>query len=299
MKVVIFLKDYCLRAVAADGKIRAFVASSKHLVNYAAKIHGTSPVVSAALGRLLTATAIMGLMAGNEDDLITVNIKADGPIGGVLATADGFGRVKGYAQNPIVIIDNKPDGKLNVGGAVGSGFITVMKDLGLKEPYVGRLTLVSGEIAEDITNYFAASEQTPTVLSLGVLVDVDYSVKAAGGFLIQLMPGAEEELVLGLESKMADFPSISGLFDEDKSPEDVLDLLLADFNYTITAKADLEYYCNCNKKRVTAALISLGTEQLNQIINEDGKAEIKCHFCNKNYFFDKEALLNILNESIV
>ena len=288
------MKDYCLRATAANGQIRAFVASSKYLAGEAAAIHKTSPVASAALGRLLTACSVMGLMAGNESDLITVNIKGDGPIGGLVATSDGLGRVKGYVHNPDADIAAKPNGKLDVGGAVGSGSITVIKDLGLKEPYVGKLELVSGEIAEDIASYFAVSEQTPSVLSLGVLVDVDHSIKAAGGFLLQLLPGYNDDIIDSLEAKMAGFPAVTHLLNSGKTPEDILDALLGDFGYEITDNIPIEYYCNCNKDRVTGALIAVGAEDLAQIIEEDGKAEINCHFCSKKYHFDKDALLQIL-----
>jgi len=292
------MKDYCIRATAANGHIRAFVATTRHLVDEAAAIHVTTPVASAALGRLLTATAIIGLMAGNESDLITVSIKGDGPIGGVLATSDGLGRVRGYVHNPKGDIAVRPDGKLNVGGAIGAGQITVIKDVGLKEPYVGTSALVSGEVAEDVAGYFAFSEQTPSIVSLGVLVDRDYSIKQAGGFLLQLMPGFDDEIIDKLEAKMAGFPAITALLDEGKAPEDVLDMLLADFGYEITEKSPLEFYCNCDRGRVTGALITMGADELTQIIEEDGKAEINCHFCNKQYVFDKIELTEILENSM-
>ena len=292
------MKDYCLRATAANGHIRAFAATTKHLVGEAAAIHNTTPVASAALGRTLTATAIIGLMAGNETDLITINIKGDGPIGGVLATADGIGRVRGYVHNPDGDIAARPDGKLAVGAAIGAGQITVIKDMGLKEPYVGTLELVSGEVAEDVAAYFAFSEQTPSIVSLGVLIDRDHSIKQAGGFLIQLMPGFDDALIGALEAKMAGFLHITALLDDGKTPEDVLDMLLADFGYEITQKSPLEFYCNCDRGRVTGALVTMGEEELTQIIEEDGKAEINCHFCNKQYLFEKEELTEILNNSM-
>lgn len=292
------MMDYCLRATAANGHIRAFAATTKHLVGKAAAIHETTPVASAALGRLLTATSIMGLMAGNDDDLITVNIKGDGPIGGVLATADGLGRVRGYVLNPKGDIASRPDGKLNVGSAVGVGNITVIKDLGLKEPYVGTLELVSGEVAEDIAGYFAFSEQIPSIVSLGVIVERDYSIKQAGGFLLQLMPGFDDALIDALEAKMANFPAITALLEAGKTPEDVMDMLLADFGYEITEKSPLEFYCNCDVERVTGALVSMGAQELKEIIEEDGKAEVNCHFCNKQYVFDRDELIGILNNSM-
>jgi molecular chaperone Hsp33 len=292
------MKDYCLRATAANGHIRVFAATTRHLVGEAAAIHGTAPVASAALGRLLTATAIMGLMAGNEDDLITVNIRGDGPIGGLLATADGLGRVRGYVHNPKGDIAPRPDGKLNVGGAVGAGQITVIKDLGLKEPYVGTLALVSGEVAEDVAGYFAFSEQIPSIVSLGVIVERDHSIKQAGGFILQLMPGFDDEIIDALEAKMAGFPAITALPEAGKTPEDVLDMLLADFGYEITEKSTLEFYCNCDRKRVTDVLISMGAKEIGEIIEEDGKAEVNCHFCNKQYVFTKDELIEILNSSM-
>jgi len=292
------MKDYCLRATAAEGYIRAFAATTRHLVDEAAAIHGTSPVASAALGRLLTATAIMGLMAGNDDDLITVNIKGDGPIGGVLATSDGRGRVRGYVHYPKEDIALRADGKLNVGEAIGNGHITVIRDLGLKEPYVGTLALVSGEVAEDVAGYFAFSEQVPSIVSLGVIVERDHSIKQAGGLILQLMPGFDDELIDRLEAKMAAFPAITVLLEQGKTPEDVLDMLLSDFGYEITEKAPLEFYCNCDRDRVTGALVSMGAAELGEIIEEDGKAEVNCHFCNEQYVFNKEELLEILNNAM-
>jgi len=236
----------------------------------------------------------MGLMAGNESDLITVNIKGDGPIGGVLATSDGLGRVRGYVHNPKGDIAARPDGKLNVGGAIGDGNITVIRDLGLKEPYVGKLELVSGEIAEDIASYFLLSEQTPSVLALGVLVEQDYSVKHAGGYLIQLMPGHDDSLILDLEDKILAFSSVTEFYSAGKTPEDVLEALLGDFGYEITERLPIEYYCNCDKERVKGAIISLGRAELAQIIAEDGQAEVNCHFCNTQYHFDKAELMGML-----
>lgn len=287
-------KDYCLRASAAGGQIRAFAAYSKHLTNRAAVIHGTSPVASAALGRLLTAAAMMGLMAGNDKDLLTISIKGDGPMGGLLATADGLGRVKGYVVNPHCVVENKANGKLDVSGAIGAGFITVVKDLGLKEPYTGKLELISGEIAEDVAGYFLMSEQTPSVLSLGVLVERDHSIKEAGGFLLQLMPGHDAALIDRLEAVMENFPTVTELFAQGKSPEDVLEMLLGDFGYEITQTHPIEYYCNCDRDRVTGAIISIGRAELAQIIEEDGQAEINCHFCEGQYRFSREELEDML-----
>ncbi|MCL2397502.1 MAG: Hsp33 family molecular chaperone HslO [Defluviitaleaceae bacterium] len=288
------MKDYYLRATAAEGQIRAFAASSRYLAGEAAAVHGTTPVATAALGRTLTAAAIMGLMAGNDKDLITVSIRGNGPIGGVLATSDGLGRVKGYVLYPQGDIVPKPNGKLDVGGAIGAGHITVIKDLGLKEPYVGKLELISGEIAEDVAGYFLISEQTPTILSLGVLVGRDHSVQQAGGFLLQLMPGYDDGLIDKLETKMQGFPAITDLLAAGKSPEDVMEMLLADFGYEITENAPIEFYCNCDEERVAGVLISIGADELGQIIEEDGQAEVGCHFCNKQYRFGKDKLVGLL-----
>jgi len=288
------MKDYCLRAVAANGMIRAFVATSRHLANEAAHIHQTSAVAAAALGRLLTATAIMGLTLGNDESLVTVSIKGDGELGGALATADGFGRVRGYVHNPLADAPDRADGKLNVGGAIGAGQMTVIMDLGLKEAYTGTTELITGEIADDLAHYYMTSEQTPSVIALGVLVDADLSVKQAGGFFLQLMPGYTDDIVDKLEAHIANFPSLSQLLDKGKVPEDILALLLSPFDYEITDKHDIEFHCNCDRERVERVLISIGRNEISQIIEEQSKAEINCHFCNKNYNFSKDDLQNIL-----
>ena len=300
------MTDYCIRATAANGHIRAFAASSRILADKARAIHNTTPVATAALGRTITAAAIMGLMSGNDEDLVTISIKGGGPLGGILATSDGLGRVRGYVHNPAADMPPKPNGKLDVGGAVGAGHLTIIKDLGLKEPYVGKCELISGEIAEDIAAYFFHSEQVPSVLSLGVLVDTDYSVAAAGGVLLQLLPrthgragvadqpGHDEGIIDRLEAIMADFPPITKLLSCGKTPEDVLDMLLSGFGYEITEKQPIAWHCPCGKERVTSAIVSIGKAELAQIIEEEGKAEVSCHFCNKEYHFDKAELTTLL-----
>ncbi|MCL2621398.1 MAG: Hsp33 family molecular chaperone HslO [Defluviitaleaceae bacterium] len=288
------MKDYVLRATAADKQIRAFVATSKYLVDKAATIHKTSAVATAALGRSLTAAAVMGLMLGNDDHSLTINIRGDGPLRGVLVVTDGLGNVRGYVNNPVVDIEDRPDGKLNVGGAVGSGQLTVAKDLGLKEPYVGTTPLVSGEIAEDLAAYFMHSEQTPSIISLGVMVDVDLSVKAAGGFFIQLLPGASDEIIDQLEAHIQGFPPISRLLDEQKSPEDILELLLAPFGYEITETHPIAFVCNCAKERMERTLISLGIDEIKSILEEQGQAEISCHFCSESYCFTENELTQLI-----
>ena len=288
------MNDYCIRAIAANAQIRAFAIDSTSLVATACRIHKTSATASAALGRTLTATSLMGILAGNENDLITISIRGDGALGGILTTADGLGRVRGYVHNPMADAPPKQNGKLDVSKIVGQGTITVIKDLGLKEPYSGTLELVSGEIAEDIAQYFGVSEQIPTILSLGVLVDTDLSIRAAGGFLIQLMPFYDEALIDQLEGIIKDFPPVTSLIDSGKKPEDILDLLLSKFGYEITEKKEVSYHCNCSKERVHNSLATISKKELQEMIKQDGKAEINCSFCNSDYIFSKEELLAIL-----
>ena len=291
------MDDYILRATAADGLIRAFAATTKNTVQTARTLHNTTPVASAALGRLLTAGAMMGTMLKGEKDLVTLQIKGDGPIEGLLVTADSKGRVKGYPFNPNVDIPPKSPVKLDVGGAVGKGYLTVIKDLGLKEPYVGKTELVSGEIAEDLTYYYAKSEQIPTAIALGVLVDTDTSIKAAGGFIIQLMPGATLEIATMLEERITHLKYITELLDRGETPETILDAVLGDMNLEIIDKMPTEFYCDCSRERVEKALISIGEKDLRTILEEDKKAEISCHFCNKVYNFDEADLKKLLDEA--
>ena len=291
------MDDYILRATAADGLIRAFAATTKNTVQIARTLHNTTPVASAALGRLLTAGAMMGTMLKGEKDLVTLQIKGDGPIEGLLVTADSKGRVKGYPFNPNVDIPPKSPVKLDVGGAVGKGYLTVIKDLGLKEPYVGKTELVSGEIAEDLTYYYAKSEQIPTAIALGVLVDTDTSIKAAGGFIIQLMPGATLEVATMLEERITHLKYITELLDRGETPETILDAVLGDMDLEIIDKMPTEFYCDCSRERVEKALISIGEKDLRTILEEDKKAEISCHFCNKVYNFDEADLKKLLDEA--
>ena len=291
------MDDYILRATAADGLIRAFAATTKNTVQTARSLHNTTPVASAALGRLLTAGAMMGTMLKGEKDLVTLQIKGDGPIEGLLVTADSKGRVKGYPFNPNVDIPPKSPVKLDVGGAVGKGYLTVIKDLGLKEPYVGKTELVSGEIAEDLTYYYAKSEQIPTAIALGVLVDTDTSIKAAGGFIIQLMPGATLEVATMLEERITHLKYITELLDRGETPETILDAVLGDMDLEIIDKMPTEFYCDCSRDRVEKALISIGEKDLRTILEEDKKAEISCHFCNKVYNFDEADLKKLLDEA--
>ncbi len=288
--------DYILRATAGDGSVRVFIANTKETVQQAFLHHKTSPVMSAALGRALTAVSIMGSMLKADDDLVTIRINGDGPGKGLIVTGDSKARVKGYPFNPIVDIPLKPNGKLDVQGALGEGSLTIIKDMGLKEPYVGQIPLVSGEIAEDLTYYFAKSEQTPSAVSLGVLVDIDYSIKQAGGFIIQVMPNADENIISSLENKLATMKSFTTLLEEGNTIENILDMLLGEFGVNILDKIPVEFYCNCSKEKVEKALISIGKEELQNIIEEDKKATLHCHFCNKDYEFNEQDLVNLLNE---
>lgn len=289
--------DYILRATAANDSIRAFAATTKDTVQKARELHNTTPVASAALGRLLTAGAMMGVMLKNEDDLVTLQIKGDGPLEGELVTADCKGRVKGYVFNPHVDIPPKSPEKLDVGGAVGKGFLTVIKDLGLKEPYVGKTELISGEIAEDIAYYYATSEQVASAVALGVLVDKDTSIKEAGGFIIQLMPGVSEEIISKLEFRINTIPYITELLSMGDTPESILNLILGDMDLKIIDKIPTEYFCGCSRERVEKALLAIGEKDLQQLLEEDKKAELSCHFCNKVYNFDENDLKRLLDEA--
>ena len=291
------MKDYIIRATAANDQIRVFAATTRELVEAARKAHGTSPVATAALGRLLTAGAMMGSMMKGENDLLTLQVKGDGPLGGMTVTADSTARVKGYVGHPEVLLPPSPAGKLDVGGAVGQGDLVVIKDLGLKEPYVGRTALVSGEIAEDITSYFAVSEQIPSAVALGVLMSRENEVEQAGGFILQLMPFAEEETISALETKLAELSSITSMLNRGMTPEDILQELLGDLGVTIHEQIETEFFCNCDKKRVEEALISIGKKEIEEMIAEEKPIEVNCHFCGKQYSFDVEELKSLLKQA--
>ena len=287
-------QDYIVRASAADGQIRAFAATTRELVEKAKKIHGTSPVATAALGRLLTGAAMMGSMMKGMSDVLTVQIMGDGPIGSMTVTADAMARVKGFVQNPEVMLPASAEGKLDVGGAVGMGMLRVIKDLGLKEPYVGETELISGEIAEDLTVYFATSEQTPSSVALGVLMNRDNTVAQAGGFVIQLMPDATEEVISHLEQKLTEVTSVSGLLSEGMTPEEILEYIFAGFDLKLLDKIPTSYYCNCSKERVEKALISIGAKELNAMIADGEPVNLNCHFCEKNYTFSVDELKELV-----
>ena len=279
-----------VRATAANAQIRAFACTTKETVETARAAHNTSPVVTAALGRLLSAGAMMGSMLKGEDELITLQIKGDGPVGGLTVTADG----NGYANVPDVILPANAQGKLDVGGAVGNGVLSVIRDMGLKDPYVGQTELQTGEIAEDLTYYFAVSEQVPSVVGLGVLMNRDNTVRQAGGFIVQLMPFAEEETISRLEENIKNLSSVTAMLDAGKTPEGMLEVLLSGMTPEITDTLPVEFACNCSKDRVRKALISIGREELQSMIDDDKPIEVNCHFCNKNYNFTVDELKQMI-----
>ncbi|MFU0828300.1 MAG: 33 kDa chaperonin [Lachnoclostridium sp.] len=290
------MTDYIIRATAADSQIRAFAATTRELVEHARSIHNTSPVATAALGRLLTAGAMMGSMMKGANDLLTLQIRGDGPMKGLTVTADSNANVKGYVYNPEVMLPPNSMGKLDVGGAIGVGTLSVIKDLGLKEPYVGQTQLVTGEIAEDITYYYAVSEQVPSSVALGVLMNKDNTVKQAGGFIIQLMPFAEEEVIAGLEKKIGEITSVTKLLDANMTPEIILDHILGDFKLEILDKIPTAYTCNCSKERVEKAIISIGPKDIQEMIKENKPIEVNCHFCNTHYVFSVDELQALLDK---
>ena len=288
------MNDYIIRATAANDQIRAFAAVTTEMVETAREHHNTSPVATAALGRLLTAGAMMGSMMKGEKDVLTLQIKAGGPLQGITVTADSQGNVKGYVGNPDVCIPANSKGKLDVAGAVGPGFLTVIKDMGLKEPYSGQVMLQTCEIAEDLTYYFATSEQVPSAVGLGVLMNKNNTVRQAGGFIVQLMPFAEEEVISRLEQNVQKINSVTNLLEEGHTPESLLEKVLDGFDVQINEKMDTRFCCNCSKERVAKALISIGRKELNEMIQEGKPIEMNCHFCNTNYNFTVEELKEIL-----
>lgn len=288
------MSDYMVRATAADAMVRLFVCSSKELVEEARKIHNTSPVVTAALGRLLTAGAMMGSMLKGEKDLLTIQIKSSGPIGGLTVTATPDGQVKGYPICADVDLPLKTNGKLDVGTAMGIGVMNVIKDMGLKEPYVGQTVLQTGEIGDDLTYYFATSEQTPSSVGVGVLVDRDYTVKQAGGFIVQLMPFATDEVVSELEKNLGTIHSVTSLFEEGLTVEEIVARIFDGMDYEILDNMDIGYHCNCSKEKVTKAIISIGKKDIKEMIDDNKPIEVNCHFCNTNYVFSIEELKEML-----
>ncbi|MGI6777808.1 MAG: Hsp33 family molecular chaperone HslO [Acetivibrionales bacterium] len=291
------MKDYIIRATAADTTVRAFAAVTSRMAEDARKIHKLSPIASAALGRTLTAASMMSRQLKGEKDTITIQIKGEGPMGGIVVVTDSEANVRGYVYNPDVYLPLNDKGKLDISGAIGkNGYLNVIKDMGLKEPYIGYVQLVSGEIAEDLAYYFANSEQVPSVVALGVLIGKDGSVSNSGGYIIQLMPGAEDGIIDFLEKKINSLPPVTALLSEAKSPEQILDLILGEKGLKIVEKIPTRFVCNCSRERMERNLISLGRQELIEILDDQGKAEVQCHFCNTKYHFAKVDLQRLIGQ---
>ena len=287
--------DYMVRAAAAGDTVRVFAATTKDIAEKARSIHNTSPVATAALGRLLTAGAMMGPMMKGDNDIMTMIIKGDGPLCGITVTADSKGNVKGYVDEPNVLIHAKPNGKLDVSGAIGDGYLTVIKDLGLKEPYSGRVKLVSGEIAEDLTYYFTASEQVPSSVGLGVLLDKENYVRQAGGFILQLMPDASEEVIEVLEKNLSGITSVTDMLEAGLKPEDIAEKLLCGLeDVKVFEKTPVKYECSCSYEKMSKALLSLGAKELKNMIDDGEPVELNCRFCTGSYTFGKDELEDML-----
>ena len=291
------MKDYIVRATAATSQIRAFAATTRNVVETARAAHNTSPVATAALGRLLTAGAMMGSMMKNDSDMLTIQIKCNGPIQGLTVTADVKGNVKGYVENPNVMLPPSKKGKLDVAAALDLGVLSVIKDMGLKEPYVGQTILTTSEIAEDLTYYFATSEQVPSSVGLGVLMEKDNTVKQAGGFIVQVMPFVEDAVVDKLEANIAKIDSVTSMLDQGYTPEKILETVLEGMDVEFTDTMSTEFTCNCSKERVEKALISIGRKDIQEMINDGKEIEMHCHFCNTSYSFSVEELKDILKKS--
>ena len=283
-----------VRATAADAQIRAFAVTSRELTEAARAAHNTSPVVTAALGRLMAGALMMGGMLKDEKDILTLQIRGAGSVHGITATADAAGHVKGYADNPQAMMSPNSVGKLDVGGVIGAGVLHVMKDMGLKEPYVSTITLQTGEIADDLTYYFAASEQVPSVVALGVLMNRDNTVRQAGGFIVQLMPFTSEEIISRLEEKLTKITSVTELLEEGKTPEELLESVLGELGLEITDRMPVSFRCDCSRDRVENVLLSLGKKDLQEMIDEGKEVELHCHFCNRNYTFSVEEVERLM-----
>ncbi len=288
-------KDYIVRATAADHQLRAFAVTSRDIVEKAREIHNTSPVATAAIGRLLTAASMMGSMMKGEKDVLTLQIECGGPIGGITVTADSNADVKGYVNNPNVILPPNAQGKLDVSGALGPGFLNVIKDIGLREPYNGQTHLVSGEIAEDLTYYFATSEQVPSSVGLGVLMDKDNHVRQAGGFIIQVMPDTDDEVIDKLEARLGEVHSVTDMLDNGMTPEDILGYVLEGMDVEILEIIPTQYKCNCSVERVSKAIASIGKKDLQEMMDDGKPIEVNCQFCGSHYKFDTEQLKTFMN----
>ncbi|MCR5515876.1 Hsp33 family molecular chaperone HslO [Lachnospira multipara] len=290
------MKDYIVRATAAGGQVRAFAITCKNTVEEARSRHNMSPIGTIALGRLLAGGAMMGTMMKNDDDVLTIQIKGNGPIGAMTVTANAKGEVKGMVANPEVMLPLK-DGKIDIAGAVGIGVLSVIKDIGLREPYIGDTILITSEIAEDLTYYFATSEQVPSSVGLGVLMNNDNTVREAGGFIIQLMPNASEEFIDKLEERIKSVKSITYMLEEGMSPEQILEHILGDMDLEILDTIDTGFKCNCSKERVSKAVISIGREELSKMIADNKPIEVNCHFCNTHYNFTIDELQDMYNKA--
>ncbi len=287
--------DHIVRAAADDGHIRAFAATTKEMTETARVAHNSSPVVTAALGRLLTAGAMMGIMMKGDDDVLTLQVKGEGAMQGLTVTADSKGNIKGYPIEPLVLLPpRESDHKLDVGGAIGRGTLRVIKDLGLKEPYIGEVDLVTGEIAEDLTYYFAQSEQTPSTVGLGVLMDKDNTVRAAGGFIVQLMPDVSDAVIDRLEANLKGITSVTELLDQGKTPEDILCKLLDGLDMEVLDRVPTAFKCDCSPEKIERALIATGRKELQEMIDEGKEIEMVCSFCRKKYIVSVEELQNLL-----
>lgn len=288
------MADRIIRMLAKDAPVKASVITARDLVERARRIHLTLPTATAALGRTLMAASMMGNQLKEEDGSITLRVKGDGPLGAITVVSDSAGNVRGYVQDPAVDLPLKAPGKLDVGSAVGAGSLTVIKDLNLKEPYVGTIELLSGEIADDIAAYFSESEQIPTACALGVLVDTDQSIACAGGYLIQLLPGAEEEVISAIERGVMEVGPVTEALRTGIGPRELLERVLRDFELEAVEESGVEYRCYCSRERVTRALISMGREELRSLIEEQGRAELTCQFCDKVYDYSREELEELL-----
>lgn len=287
------MSDYIARATAANGQIRAFAITSRELVETARTHHNTSPIMTAALGRLLSGAVMMGTMMKGEKDLLTIQIQGSGPAKGLTVTADSMGHVKGYPEVADVILPPNAQGKLDVGGALGLGVMSVIKDLGMKEPYIGQIALQTGEIADDLTYYFATSEQIPSSVGLGVLMNKDNTVKQAGGFIIQLMPFTDDETIDKLEKQIANMQSVTALLEKGDTPEMLLKEVLGDIDFEVTDTIPVEFRCDCSKERIAKSLATIGKKDLDEMIADGEGIEVKCHFCNTDYKFTTEELKEI------
>ena len=292
------MADYLIRGTAANDFVRAFAVTSAAVTETARKAHDLSPVASAALGRTLAAALMMGADMKNENDVLTIQFLGDGPIGGITATANSRGEVKGFVNNPSVILPPNEFGKLDVGGAVGRGSLQVLKDIGLKEPYAGQVDIQNGEIAQDLTYYFAVSEQVPSVVSLGVLTDrTDYSIRCAGGYIIQLMPGCPEDIIPQLEQACISAPPVTEMLKDGMTPETILEKLLGLLDFRVMDRMPVSFRCDCSRQRVEKALIALGQKEIRSLIAEGNPVTLNCHFCNTDYTFSVDELIDILQKA--